>query len=71
MEAHHPLLSLGEGEEGVVYLGDRVMDIPTPGEKGVKPRDYMGLPLVHRSLRQSIGSKCVNLDSIKRQGPCQ
>ena len=28
VEAHHPLLSFGEGEEGVVNLGDRVMDIP-------------------------------------------
>ena len=44
VEAHHPLLSFGEGEEGVVNLGDRIMDIPTPGEEGVKPRDYMGLP---------------------------
>ena len=60
-----------EVEGGVVYLGDKVMDIPTPGEEGVKPRDYMGLSLVHCSLRQSVGGECVHLDSIKRQGPCQ
>ena len=68
VEAHHPLLSFREGEEGVVYLGDVGVDIPTPGEEGVKPRDYVGFPLVHCSLRQSVGGKCVDLDSIKRPG---